>query len=306
MSAPTHAPEPSHAEWPALPFAEWKDTCETLHMWMQIVGKIRLALTPLINHWWEVPLYVSARGLTTSPIPYAKGEFEIEFDFVEHVLRIETTQGESEILELTNRTVANFYREVMETVRGLGVAVDIWEMPVEVPNPIRFDKDTQHARYDKEYAHCFWRVLVAIDPIFKEFRSRFIGKCSPVHFFWGSFDLAVTRFSGRRAPERPGADAIMREAYSHEVISAGFWPGNGGFGEAAFYAYAAPVPSGLDKVTISPAAAAYDSQLGEFILHYEDMRKASDSDAALFGFLESTYEAAANLAKWDRKSLERS
>jgi hypothetical protein len=305
MSAPTHAPEPSHAEWPALPFAEWKDTCETLHMWMQIVGKIRLALTPLINHWWEVPLYISARGLTTSPIPYAKGEFEIEFDFVEHVLRIETTQGESEILELTDRTVANFYREVMETVRGLGVAVDIWDMPVEVPNPIRFDKDTQHARYDKEYAHCFWRVLVAIDPIFKEFRSRFIGKCSPVHFFWGSFDLCVTRFSGRRAPERPGADAITKEAYSHEVSSVGWWPGGGDVTDAAFYSYAAPEPAGYREAKVLPARAYYSVPGSGFRLMYEDARNMADRRAALLDFCQSTYDAAATYAKWDRENLEK-
>jgi hypothetical protein len=306
MTSPTHAAIKYGADpWPALPFAEWKDTCATLHMWTQIVGKIRLALTPMVNHWWEVPLYVSARGLTTSPIPYAHGNFEMEFDFIEHLLRIETSNGATETIELEPRTVANFYREVMETVRGMGVAVDIWEMPVEVPNPIRFNQDTAHAAYDRAYAHRFWQVLVAIDPVFKEFRGRFLGKCSPVHFFWGSFDLCVTRFSGRRAPERPGADPVTREAYSHEVSSVGWWPGGGDVTDAAFYSYAAPEPAGYREAKVLPAAAYYSATGQGFRWMYDDARKSADPRAALLDFCQSTYEAAANLANWDRANLER-
>ncbi|MGD0307098.1 MAG: DUF5996 family protein [Candidatus Acidiferrales bacterium] len=306
MTSPTHATIKYGADpWPALPFAQWKDTCETLHMWMQIVGKIRLALTPLVNHWWEVPFYVTSRGLTTSPIPYEHGNFEMEFDFIEHLLRIETSNGATETLELEPRTVANFYREVMETVRGMGVTVDIWDMPVEVPNPIRFNQDTAHAAYDRTYAHRFWQVLVAIDPIFKEFRGRFIGKCSPVHFFWGSFDLCVTRFSGRRAPERPGADAVTREAYSHEVCSVGWWPGGADVTDAAFYCYAAPEPAGYREAKVSPAKAYYSVPGGGFRWMYEDARNSADPRAALLEFCQSTYDPAANLAKWDRANLER-
>ena len=298
-------PEFSTEPWPALPFAEWQDTCATLHMWTQIVGKIRLALTPLVNHWWEVPLYVSARGLTTSPIPYQHGVFEIEFDFIEHLLRIETSGGATETLELQPRTVANFYREVMETVRGMGIAVDIWEMPVELAKPIRFDQDTQHAAYDRAYAHKFWQVLVAIEPVFKEFRGRFLGKCSPVHFFWGSFDLCVTRFSGRHAPDRPGADAVTREAYSHEVSSVGWWPGGGDVADAAFYSYSAPEPTGFRDAKVSPAKAYYSAAGSGFRWMYDDARQASDPRAALLDFCQSTYEAAATRANWDRVNLER-
>jgi hypothetical protein len=299
------SPQPSVEPWPALPFAEWKDTCATLHMWTQIVGKIRLALTPLVNHWWEVPLYVSARGLTTSPIPYKHGLLEIEFDFIEHLLRIETSRGDTETIELEPRTTANFYREVMTTVRGMGVEVDIWEMPVEVPNPVRFDQDTQHAAYDRTYAHRFWQVLVAIDPVFKEFRGRFIGKCSPVHFFWGSFDLCVTRFSGRRAPERVGADEVTREAYSHEVSSVGWWPGGGDVTDAAFYSYAAPEPAGYRDASVKPAGAHYSAAGSGFRWMYTDARAVADPRAALLDFCQSTYDAAANLGQWDRTNLER-
>jgi hypothetical protein len=227
--------------WPALPLSEWADTYATLHMWSQIVGKVRLALSPRVNHWWEVPLYVSGRGLTTSPIPYEKGIFEVQFDFIDHKLDIVTTSGEIRSLRLVPRSVADFYADFMEMLHSLGINVKIWKMPVEVPNPIRFDQDRTHASYDPEYAHRFWRILVSVDSVFKEFRSRFLGKVSPVHFFWGSFDFAVTRFSGRRAPERAGADGITREAYSHEVISVGFWPGGGEMKDTAFYAYAAPI-----------------------------------------------------------------
>jgi hypothetical protein len=297
---------PNELVWPDLKWTDWSDTADTLHMWTQIVGKTRLALSPMQAHWWNVPLYVSARGLNTSAMPYGNEMLEIEFDFVSHDLRFRLSSGPRLSMPLHPQSVASFYEEYFRCLAALGVSVHIHPVPVEIKDPIPFAEDTKHASYDPIFVHRFWRILVRADQIFQRFSSDFVGKVSPVHFFWGSFDLAVTRFSGRRAPERAGADAIMREAYSHEVISAGFWPGNGGFGEAAFYAYAAPVPSGLDKVTISPAAAAYDSQVGEFILHYEDMRKASDSDAALFEFLQSTYEGSANLARWDRKSLERS
>ena len=291
--------------WPALPLAEWKDTCATLHMWTQIVGKVRLAQSPLINHWWEVPLYVYARGLTTSAIPCPGGTFDVTFDFIDHRLDIKTSRGESRTISLYHRTVAGFYREFMEILRSLRIEVKIWPMPVEIPNPIRFDQDVTHARYDPVYANRFWRILVTIDAIFKEFRGRFIGKASPVHFFWGSFDLAATRFSGRRAPERPGADAVTREAYSHEVSSAGFWPGGGDIKGAAFYGYAAPEPAGFGAAPVRPAQAYYHPQLKEFLLMYDDLRRADSPREALLEFLQSTYEAAANLAKWDRKELER-
>ena len=291
--------------WPALPLSEWAETYATLHMWSQIVGKVRLALSPRVNHWWEVPLYVSARGLTTSPIPYGKGIFEVQFDFIDHKLDILTTGGEIRSLRLVPRTVADFYAEFMELLRSLGITVRIWRMPVEVPNPIRFDEDRTHASYDPDYAHRFWRILVKVDSVFKEFRSRFLGKVSPVHFFWGSFDLAVTRFSGRRAPERPGADSINREAYSHEVISVGFWPGGGEMKGAAFYAYAAPEPAGFGDRIVHPAKAFYSKQMSEFFLMYDDVRAADSPRDALLEFCQSTYEAGADLGKWDRANLER-
>jgi hypothetical protein len=290
--------------WPALPLAEWKDTLATLHMWTQIVGKVRLARSPYMNHWWEVPFYVSARGLTTSPIPSPHGLFEMEFDFIEHVLRFEKDNGETEILDLAPRSVADFYREVMHTLKSLDIETKIWPMPVEIPNPVRFDKDTVHASYDPEYANRFWRILVSAQPILKEFRGWFIGKASPVHFFWGSFDLAVTRFSGRPAPERPGADRITKEAYSHEVSSVGWWPGGGDIASPMFYSYAAPEPAGFKESPARPAKAFYSTQLNEFLLGYDDVRTAADPRAALLDFCQSTYEAAANLAKWDRASLE--
>ena len=290
--------------WPALPLAEWKDTLATLHMWTQVVGKVRLARSPYMNHWWEVPLYVSARGLTTSPIPCPHGLFEMEFDFIEHVLRFEKNSGETEVLDLAPRSVADFYREVMQTLKSLDIETKIWPMPVEIPNPIRFDKDTIHCSYDPEYANRFWRILASADPILKEFRGRFIGKASPVHFFWGSFDLAVTRFSGRPAPERPGADRITKEAYSHEVSSVGWWPGGGDIASPMFYSYAAPEPPGFNESPARPAKAFYSAQLNQFLLSYDDARAAADPRAALLDFCQSTYEAAANLGKWDRASLE--
>jgi hypothetical protein len=291
--------------WPELPLAGWQDTYATLHMWTQVVGKLRLELSPLVNHWWEVALYVNARGLTTSAIPYGDGIFEVQFDFIEHELIIQTSWGASKTMELEPRSVADFYAEFMSALRSLGIEVKIWTVPCEVPNPVRFEHDTQHASYDREYAHRFWRILVLCDTIFKEFRAGFIGKDSPVHFFWGSFDLCVTRFSGRRAPERPGADAVTREAYSHEVISAGFWAGGGDIKGAAFYAYAAPESPGFAGQKVKPAAAFYHPVMKEFLLMYDDVRAAASPREALLGFLQSTYEAGANLARWDRKELER-
>ncbi|MGC1830301.1 MAG: DUF5996 family protein [Candidatus Acidiferrales bacterium] len=291
--------------WPALPLAEWKDTCDTLHMWTQIVGKVRLELSPHLNQWWEVPLYVSARGLTSSPIPCPRGIFEVEFDFIDHKLEIVTSWNETRTIRLFTRTVAGFYREFMSALESAGIEVKIWPMPVEVPNPIRFDQDVTHARYDPAYANRFWRILVTLSSIFKIFRARFIGKASPVQFFWGSFDMAVTRFSGRRAPERPGADSITREAYSHEEISAGWWPGSGDCQAPAFYAYAAPEPAGFRESPIRPKEAFYDAKLGEFLLLYDEVRRAGDPKAMVTDFLESTYDAGATLGNWDRAALEK-
>jgi len=274
-------------------------------MWSQVVGKVRLALSPRVNHWWEVPLYVSGRGLTTSPIPYEKGIFEVQFDFIDHKIEIVTNDGAIRSLPLVPRSVADFYAEFMKMLHSLGINVRIWPMPVEVLDPTRFDQDHTHASYDPEYAHRFWRILVTVDSVFKEFRSWFLGKVSPVHFFWGSFDLAVTRFSGRRAPERPGADSITREAYSHEVISVGFWPGGGDMKGAAFYAYAAPEPAGFGDRSVRPAKAFYNKQMSEFFLMYDDVRAADSPRDALLEFCQSTYEAGADLGKWDRANLEK-
>jgi len=291
--------------WPALPLAEWSATYATLHMWMQIVGKVRLALSPHLNHWWQVALYVSARGLTTSAIPCAFGNFEIEFDFLDHVLRIQTSRGDTRTMKLAPRAVADFYKEFLAALASLQIGVKIWPMPVEIPDPIRFDRDTIHASYDPAYANRCWRILSNVDRVLKEFRGRFIGKASPVHFFWGSFDLAATRFSGRRAPERPGADRMTREAYSHEVSSVGWWPGGGEIIAPMFYAYAAPPPAGFSDAVVRPAQAFYHSKLREFLLPYDDVRAAADPSAMITEFAQSTYEAAANLGHWDRATLER-
>jgi Family of unknown function (DUF5996) len=296
---------PSESPWPELPLAAWHDTSATLHMWTQIVGKVRLVLSPRVNHWWQVALYVNPRGLTTSAIPYGGGIFEVQFDFIEHKLGIQTSWGLSKTMALKPQSVADFYAEFMAALQSLGIEVKIWPMPVEVPHPVRFENDTKHAAYDAEYAHRFWQILISCQKVFQEFRAGFVGKDSPVHFFWGSFDLCVTRFSGRRAPERTGADAITREAYSHEVISAGFWPGGGDIKGAAFYAYAAPEPAGFAGQTALPAEAYYHPQMREFLLMYEDVRRAASPPEALLSFLQSTYEAGANLAHWDRKELER-
>jgi hypothetical protein len=274
-------------------------------MWTQIVGKTRLALTPLQNHWWNVPLYVTARGLGTSAMEYQNDVLDIEFDFLEHVLRMRLGSGKNESLALKPMSVADFYREYLRCLDSLQVSVEIWPMPVEVQNPIRFDQDTVHHAYDAEYAHRFWQVLRHTEKVFRAWAPGFLGKVSPIHFFWGSFDFAVTRFSGRAAPPREGADSIQREAYSHEVISAGFWPGNGGYGEAAFYCYAAPVPGGLSEKKILPSAAFWDNNLGEFVFKYDDMRRQPSPDDALLEFIQSAYDAAADSAKWDRASLER-
>jgi len=292
--------------WPALPLAEWKDTYATLHMWTQIVGKVRLALCANINHWWGTALYVTARGLTTSAIPYENGIFEVHFDFVSHALEIETSHGESRTFCLEPRTVAAFYQEFMDALRSLGIHVKVWGTPVEIPRPVRFELDERHASYDSDYAHRFWQVLASVEPVFQTFRAGFLGKASPVHFFWGSFDLAATRFSGRRAPTRPGADIIMKEGYSHEAISVGFWPGDGEvIKDAAFYAYAAPEPAGFKDSAVQPAKAFYSPEKNEFFLMYEDVRLSPSPEQALLDFCQSTYEAGANLAHWDRAELER-
>lgn len=295
----------SNEAWPELSWNAWSQTAETLHMWTQIVGKTRLALTPLQNHWWNVPLYVTAHGLGTSAMEYEDDVLDIEFDFIEHVLRIRMGSGKEESLALKPISVADFYREYLRCLESLQVSVKIWPMPVEVQNPIRFDRDTVHHAYDAEYAHRFWQVLHSTEKVFRSWAPGFLGKVSPIHFFWGSFDLAVTRFSGRPAPPRHGADSIQREAYSHEAISAGFWPGNGGYGTAAFYCYAAPVPGGLSEKKVLPAAAFWDNNLGEFVFKYDDMRRQSAPGDALLEFIETAYEAAADSAKWDRAALER-
>jgi uncharacterized protein DUF5996 len=296
--------------WPDLPFAAWSETCDTLHRWTQIVGKARMVSTPLVNHWWNIPLYVTARGLTTSPMWHGARTFEVSFDFIAHALQIETSDGGRDGFALKPMAVADFYGEFMQRLRRLGIDVHIWTMPNEIDTTLRLDEDREHAAYDAEYAQRFWRALVEVDRVFKVFRARFIGKVSPVHFFWGSFDHAVTRFSGRTAPPFPRgapncAAWVMQEAYSHEVSSCGFWPGNGGYGRAAFYSYAYPEPAGFADAPLRTADGSYDRNLGEFVLPYDAVRQARDPDALLLGFLQETYEAAADRAGWDRKALER-
>ncbi len=291
--------------WPSLDWQQWQKTADTLHMWTQIVGKTRLALTPVQNHWWNVPLYVTVRGLSTSAMPTPQGGLlEIEFDFIAHRLEFRSSSGQVLTLPLRSQSVADFFESYRAALRTLAVAVRIDPLPVEVQDPIRFDRDTLHATYDPDAAHRFWQVLGRADMLFKRFSTDFCGKISPVHFFWGSFDLAVTRFNGRRAPARAGADAIQTEAYSHECISAGFWPGNGGYGRAAFYCYAAPVPDDLAGAAI-PGPGAFNENLGEFLLDYEDARKCPDPARTVLDFLEFTYGAAADAAAWDRTQLER-
>jgi Family of unknown function (DUF5996) len=296
--------------WPSLPLAAWQDTYATLHLWTQIVGKIRLAQAPMTNHWWQVPLYVTARGLTTSPMPFGARVFQIDFDFIDHRLIIATGDGMTGSMALAPRTVAEFYHELMAQLAALGISVNIWTMPVEIPDAIPFEADHVHASYDKDSVNRFWRILVQCDRVFELFRSRFIGKVSPVHFFWGSFDLAITRFSGRGAPDHTGTaphlgNWVMREAYSHEVSSCGFWPGGGSVAEPAFYSYAYPQPPGFADAAVGPRGAYWHQDFGEFVLPYEAVRRDDAADDRLLEFLESTYAAAADLAHWDRGALER-
>ncbi|HEY4136010.1 MAG TPA: DUF5996 family protein [Alphaproteobacteria bacterium] len=303
-----HPAAPAHKAWPALPYAAWQDTCETLHLWTQVVGKVRLARTPWLNHSWHVPLYVSARGLSTSPIPDGERSFEMEFDFIDHKLAITVSSGERAAVELKPQTVAAFHAAVMAKLRELGIDVQISDFPCEIPGAIPFSRDEAHTAYDAEAAQHFWHALVQADRVLRKFRTAYLGKSSPVHFFWGSFDLAVTRFSGRRAPQHPGgvpglADAVVCEAYSHEVSSAGFWPGGNGV-DAAFYAYAYPEPEGFKAARVHPEAAFYSEALHEFLLPYETVRTAQDPEATLLAFLQSSYEAAAEAAEWDRAALE--
>ena len=295
--------------WPALPYDRWKDTCATLQLWTQIVGKVRLAQSPWLNHSWHVPLYVTARGLTSAVIPHGETVFDLEFDFVDHELVLRTSRGVTQRVALRPQSVADFHAEVMRMLVDAGVPVRIHQVPSEIPDAIRFDEDHLHAAYDAEYAARFWRVLVATDRVFRHFRTAFLGKSSPVHFFWGSFDLAVTRFSGRPAPPHRGGvpnlpDAVVREAYSHEVSSAGFWPGGAGIDYPAFYAYAYPEPAGFRRATVRPAAAFFSESLGEFLLPYEAVRTAADPEQTLFAFLQSTYEVAADAGHWDRAALD--
>jgi Family of unknown function (DUF5996) len=290
--------------WPALPLEEWEDTYHTLHMWTQIVGKVRLGLAPLQNHWWNGALYVTTRGLATSPIPYNGKAFEIQFDFVDHRLEIVTSFGKKQALALEPKSVAAFYKEFLAAMRAAGIEISIDPKPQEVPNPIPFDQDEAHRSYDPEYANRLWRILLSTAMVFEEFRARYMGKASPVHFFWGSFDIAYTRFSGRVAPPRKGI--ITSEAYSHECCSVGWWPGGGDVKGPAFYAYSAPAPEGYGQQVVRPGDAHYDNKLGEFILMYDDVRRARSPREAILEFAQSAYEAGANLAKWDRKLLERS
>ena len=295
--------------WPELPTAAWRETYETLHLWTQIVGKVRLARTPWLNHSWHVALYVTARGLTTSPIPDGVRTFQIDFDLIDHILRISTSDGARRQLALAGQSVASFYSAVMADLTELGIDITIDEMPNELPEPIRFSQDNRHASYDPAAVRRFFQMLANTDRVFKQFRTAFLGKASPVHFFWGSFDLAVTRFSGRRAPRHPGGvphlpDDVACEAYSHEVSSAGFWPGGGAIDYPAFYSYAYPEPAGFRATKVRPEAAFFSEALGEFILPYDAVRLAAQPDQALLEFLQSTYEAAANAAKWDRAALE--
>jgi uncharacterized protein DUF5996 len=297
--------------WPRLAYADWQDPCATLHLWTQVVGKIRLALSPLANHWWGVTLYVTARGLTTGAMPYRDRVLQIDFDFCAHELVLRTSDAREQRIALKPMAVADFYDAVMANLAALGVDVHIWTMPSEIADAVPFQQDRAHASYDAAAANAFWRALVQADRVFNIFRARFLGKVSPVHFFWGSFDLAVTRFSGRAAPRLTGSKTpnvapwVMQEAYSHECSSVGFWPGNGGYGRAAFYAYAYPEPDGFGSAPVRPAGAAYNTDVGQFLLDYDAVRAAASPDDALLEFMQSTYEAAADGSGWDRKALER-
>ncbi len=310
MSLPASVIPASGGAWPVLPLASWRETKDTLHLWTQIVGKIRLALAPMVNHWWQVTLYVDARGLTTSAMPYNGQAVEVRFDFLNETLCIETSAGGRRDVALAPRSVADFYHETMGALHALGVPVSIHARPVELPDVIPFDQDEIHGAYDAGAAREFWRVLIQANRLLHVFRSGFLGKCSPVHFWWGSFDLSCTRFSGRRAPPHPGGvpncpDYVTREAYSHECISAGWWPGGGVVDEPAFYAYAYPEPAGCAAAPILPAAGAYHPVLREWILPHDAVRTADESDRALLAFFNSTYDTAATLGRWDRAALER-
>jgi hypothetical protein len=289
--------------WPALPYEAWKDTYATLHMWMQVVGKVALAQAPPVNHSWAIALHLTSRGLSTRALPHGRRTFTMELDFIDHQLVTRSSDGVTRTLALAPRSVADFYRHVLAMLGDMALPVKIWPMPVEIPSPIRFDKDTVHVSYDRAYANRFWRILVQVERVLNATRCQFVGKCSPVHFFWGAMDLAVTRFSGRPAPAREGP-AFMRDAYSREVISHGFWPGSGPVLEPAFYAYAVPEPPGLKAAPVQPPEAFYHHELGEFILPYEAVRAAADPDEAIRRFVASTYEQAATLGGWDRPALE--
>jgi Family of unknown function (DUF5996) len=310
MTASSNNPANTIA-WPGLAYADWQDTCNTLHLWTQVVGKVKLALSPVSNHWWSIVLYVNARGLTTGPMAYRGRTLQIDFDFCAPALVLQTSDAREQRIALKPMAVADFHAAVMRALRALDVEVRIWTMPVELEGAIPFEQDREHASYDAAAVKVFWRQLAHIDGVFNTFRARFLGKCSPVHFFWGSFDLAVTRFSGRAAPPLKSnntpnlAARVMNEAYSHECSSLGFWPGNGGYGRAAFYSYAYPEPEGFGAEPVRPAGAAYNSDVGQFLVDYDAIRAAPSPDDALLDFAQSTYEAAANKAEWDRKALER-
>jgi Family of unknown function (DUF5996) len=302
---------PATENWPALAYEDWADTCNTLHLWTQVVGKVKLKLAPLSNHWWGVTLFVTARGLTTGAMPYRGRALQIDFDFCAHELVLHTSDSREERFKLAPMATADFYGSVMRALRALDIDVHIWTMPSEIEGASPFDEDRVHASYDAAATQTFWRQLVQVDRVFNIFRARFLGKTSPSHFFWGSFDLAVTRFSGRAAPPLTGsktpnvADWVMNEAYSHECASVGFWPGNGGYGKSAFYAYAYPEPEGFAAASVRPAGAAYNPDIGQFLLDYDVVRTAPSPDEALLAFMQSTYEAAANCGRWEREALER-
>ena len=300
----------ANAQWPDLPFAAWRESCDTLLLWMQIVGKVRIACTPLISHWWNATLDVTSRGLMAPAMPYRGRTFDVVFDFTRHRLAIEVSDDRAETLALEPMPVADFYAAFMQALHRLDIDVRIWTMPSEIEDAIPFEQDRTHGQYDRVYVQRFWQALVQANRVFSEFRARFIGKASPVHFFWGGLDLAVTRFSGRTAPPLKGATPnvaawVMAEAYSHEVSSCGFWPGNGGYGRAAFYSYAYPAPDGFGRAKVRPSAAFFDADIGEFILPYDSVRNESSPDERILDFLQTSYEAAANLANWDRRALER-